>query len=82
MNTPTRIPLTFPIEHDGLPIAEVALRRPTVGDHLAAQKVAGTDAEREVRLIANLAELPPEAILKLDLKDYAAIQRALSGFLS
>ena len=41
-----------------------------------------SDAEREVRLIANLAELPPEAILKLDLKDYAAIQRALSGFLS
>lgn len=82
MNTPTRIPLTFPIEHDGLPIAEVALRRPTVGDHLAAQKVAGTDAEREIRLIANLAELPPEAILKLDLKDYAAIQKALAGFLS
>jgi len=36
-----RIPLHFPIEHDGVPIAEVALRRPTVGDHLAAQKSSG-----------------------------------------
>jgi len=76
-----RIKLNFPIEHDGLPIQEIALRRPTVGDHLAAQKAAGTDAEREIRLIANLAELPTDAILKLDMKDYAQLQKALGGFL-
>ena len=77
-----RIPLGQPIEHDGLPIKEIALRRPTVGDHLAAQKTGGTDAEREIRLIANLAELPPEAIHQLDMADYMAIQQVLSGFLS
>lgn len=77
-----RISLSFPIEHDGVPIAEIALRRPTVGDHLAAQKAAGTDAEREIRLIANLAELPPAAIHRLDMKDYAALQKVLGGFLS
>lgn len=76
-----RIPLNFPIEHDGVPITEVALRRPTVGDHLAAQKAAGTDAEREIRLVANLSELPPEAIHKLDMKDYAKLQKVLGGFL-
>ena len=76
-----RIPLSFPIEYDGLPIAEIALRRPTVGDHLAAQKAVSTDAEREIRLIANLAELPPEVIHKLDMKDYAALQKVLGGFL-
>ncbi|MCX8018568.1 MAG: phage tail assembly protein, partial [Rhodocyclaceae bacterium] len=64
-----------------LTIREVGLRRPTVGDHLLVAKLNLSDAEREVRLIANLAELPPEAIMKLDLKDYAAIQRALAGFL-
>ena len=31
MNTAERITLNFPIEHDGLPIKEIALRRPTVG---------------------------------------------------
>ena len=40
MNTAERIKLNFPIEHDGVPIADIALRRPTVGDHLAAQKSA------------------------------------------
>ncbi len=80
-HTPERINLSFPIEHDGLPIKEIALRRPTVGDHLAAQKVAGTDAEREIRLISNLAELPPAAIHQLDMKDYAQLQKVLGGFL-
>ena len=82
MNTPESIHLSFPIELDGLPIAEIALRRPTVGDHLAAQKATGSDAEREIRLMANLAELPPAAIHKLDMKDYAALQKVLGGFLS
>ena len=67
---------------DGLPIKEIVLRRPTVGDHLAAQTSGGTDAEREIRLIANLAELPPEAIHQLDMADYMAVQQVLSGFLS
>ncbi|WP_428995788.1 phage tail assembly protein [Lamprobacter modestohalophilus] len=33
-------------------------------------------------MIANLAELPPEAIHQLDMADYLAIQQVLSGFLS
>jgi len=81
MNTTERIKLNFPIEHDGVPISDIALRRPTVGDHLAAQKAAGTDAEREIRLVANLAELPPPAIHRLDMQDYARVQKVLSGFL-
>jgi hypothetical protein len=53
-----------------------------VGDHLAAQKAVATDAEREIRLMANLSDLPPAAIHKLDMKDYAALQKVLGGFLS
>jgi hypothetical protein len=41
MNTSGRITLNFPIEHEGLPIQETALRRLTVGYHLAAQKCKG-----------------------------------------
>lgn len=80
--TVERITLNYPIEHDGATVKEVAMRRPTVGDHLAAQKAAGNDAEREIRLLANLAELPPAAIHKLDMKDYARMQQVLAGFLS
>ncbi|HQT03423.1 MAG TPA: phage tail assembly protein [Thiotrichales bacterium] len=76
------ITLTYPIEHDGLPIKDIALRRPTVGDHLSVQKMTASDAEKEIRLIANLSELPPEVIYQLDMKDYAAIQKVLGDFLS
>ena len=37
------------------------------------RKPAGTDAERKIRLIANLAELPPAVIHRLDMKDYAQL---------
>jgi len=30
MSTAERIKLSFPIEHDGVPIGDIALRRPTV----------------------------------------------------
>jgi hypothetical protein len=82
MHPTERVTLGMPIEYDGLPIKEIGLRRPTVGDHLAAQKSGGNDAEREITMIANLAELPPEAIHQLDMADYMAIQQVLSGFLS
>ena len=45
------------------------------------QGFVSTDAEREIRLIANLAELPPAAIHQLDMKDYAQLQKVLGGFL-
>lgn len=75
------ITLTYSINHDGLPIKEIALRRPTVGDHLSVQKMTASDGEKEIRLIANLSELPPEAIYQLDMKDYAEIQKTLASFL-
>ena len=81
MNT-NIVTLTYPIEHDGLPIKDIALRRPTVGDHLSVQKMTASDAEKEIRLIANLSELAPEVIYQLDMKDYAAIQKVLGDFLS
>lgn len=43
---PERITLNFPIEHDGLPIQEIALRRPTVGDHLASVHLALKERSR------------------------------------
>ena len=43
------------------------------------RKPAGTDAERKIRLIANLAELPLVMIHRLDMKDYAQLQKVLGG---
>lgn len=78
----TRISLDYLITHNAQTISELALCRPTVGDNLAAQKAGASDAEREIRLIANLSEVAPEVVHLLDMKDYSKMQQVLAGFLS
>ena len=79
---PTTVTLEYPFEFEGRTVDRLSLRRPTVADNLAVQKAAATDAEREIRLLANLAEVTPETIHRMDLKDYGKLQSALASFLS
>lgn len=76
------VTLDYPFEFEGQRISSLSLRRPTVGDNLAVQKAVTSDAEREIRLLANLAEVTPETIHRMDLKDYGKLQSALASFLS
>ncbi|MBY0545322.1 MAG: phage tail assembly protein [Gammaproteobacteria bacterium] len=76
-----KIKLTETIKIDGVVISELTLRRPKVRDRLAVERLANSDAEKEVALIANLADIPKDAVEELDLADYAKIQEALQGFL-
>ena len=76
------VTLEYPFEFEGHAVNSLSLRRPTVADNLAVQKAALTDAEREIRLLANLAEVTPETIHRMDLKDYGKLQSALASFLS
>jgi len=76
-----KIKLNEPIKIDGVSILELTLRRPKVRDRLAVERLGTNDAEKEVALIANLADIPKDAVEDLDLADYAKIQEALQGFL-
>lgn len=76
-----KIKLNEPIKIDCVSISELALRRPKVRDRLAVERLGTNDAEKEVALIANLADIPKDAVEELDLADYAKIQEALQGFL-
>lgn len=76
-----KIKLTETIKIDGVVISELTLRRPKVRDRLAVERLGNTDAEKEVALIANLADIPKDAVEELDLADYGKIQEALQGFL-
>lgn len=76
------IRLNQPITVDGQTLNEITLRRPKVRDRLIVERLGTTDAEKEVALIANLAELPTNAIEELDLTDYVKIQGVLQDFLS
>ena len=76
------IQLQYPVKVNGLDIATLNLRRPRVRDMLAASKMKGSDAEKEIRMFCNLCEVEPEVIESLDLADYARLQQVYQSFLS
>ena len=76
------IKLAHPVEADGGTVSALQLRRPVVRDMLAADKAAGSEAEKEVRMFANLCEVAPGVIEALDLADYTTLQETYKGFLS
>ncbi len=76
------IKLRFPIESEGQTVAEVTLRRPTVGDMLHADRAKGSDADKEIKMFSNLTELSLTAIESLDLADYQQLQKEYQDFLS
>ena len=77
-----KIKLDNPIKIDGVEVHEISLRAPKVRDLIAAGKKNISESEREVNLIANLAEISPETVQDLDLRDYMKIQNWLKDFLS
>lgn len=76
------VPLAFPITYDGRTIDSVTLRRPRVGDSLAAQRNAASPAELEIQLMALLTGLPISAIELIDMQDYTALQQALKDLVT
>jgi hypothetical protein len=76
-----KIILEHPIQYNGVALKEISLRRPKVRDRLVVDRMTVTDAEKEILLIANLAEISREAIEEIDLADYANIQKVLQSFL-
>lgn len=76
------VELKYPINVHGTEISALSLRRPTVRDRLLSEKTSGTESDKEVRFIANLCELAPDDIEKLDMADYVKVQEVLAGFLS
>ncbi|GHU25512.1 hypothetical protein FACS189472_18700 [Alphaproteobacteria bacterium] len=76
-----KIKLNEPIKIDGILVHEISLRRPKVRDRLLVEKGNGSDAEKEVNFIANLASITPEDVQEIDLQDYAKIQDVLRNFL-
>ena len=74
--------LNFPITLNGVETKEISIRRPTVGDQLLADKLGGSDAEKEIAFMANLAGCAPDDLHKLDLKDYQKLQEIFRSFLS
>lgn len=76
------ITLTIPVTVENVTYEKLNIRRPKVRDRLAVEKIKKTDAEKEIAMIANLAEVSVETIEELDLADYSKVQEVLQGFLA
>lgn len=78
------IALDFPIKIDGVECSRLTLRRPKVGDILAAEEGAKGRSEKEIEILsfANLCQVTPAEIRDLDLGDYQKLAKAFSAFLS
>ena len=77
-----KIKLDNPIKVDGVEVSEISLRQPKVRDLLISGKKNVSEEEKEINLIANLAEIPVDSVEDLDLRDYLKIQDWLKDFLS
>lgn len=74
------IKLQDPITIDNVTYDELNIRRPKVRDRLAVERMKKTDAEKEIAMIANLAEVDIRVIEELDLADYGKILQSFADF--
>ena len=74
------IKLDYPINFAGATINEITLRRPTVKDMRVARITGKDDAAQEINLIANLAQITPDAVESMDMADFKKAQEALLSF--
>ena len=75
------IELEYPITVAGASVGVLSMRRPKVGDILAANRIKD-DVEKEVSIFANLCQVAPADIHALDYKDYRKLQETFLGFTS
>ncbi|SNS16376.1 Phage tail assembly chaperone protein, E, or 41 or 14 [Humidesulfovibrio mexicanus] len=74
--------LEFPLMLDGGEVTALVMRRPTVGDHLVAEKATGGELDAEVVLFGRLCSMNPEDLQLMDMADYKGLQEIYKGFLS
>lgn len=70
-----------PLMIDGTEVKSVNMREPLVEDQLAVDHIQSA-GKSEVAIIANLCELPPEAIGSLKMRQYGRLQDAYRAFMS
>jgi hypothetical protein len=76
------IELEYPIVVDGVEVSSVTMRRLKVADLMAYDKMKCSEAERDLRTLANICELPPAALQEMDAADYLELREVMQGFLS
>jgi hypothetical protein len=74
------ITLAEPRNIGGIVQKSVRMREPTVNDQMVADEMNGSDASKEVGMMANLLEVTPDDIRALPLREYKRLQVAFKFF--
>jgi hypothetical protein len=75
------ITLSKPITISGAQVTEIIMREPNVADQLAMDKTSGSEAEKEITMMANLCMISKDDIKQLKLRDYKRVQTAFGLFI-
>jgi len=76
------IELAEPVVVAGVKTSTISMRAPKVRDMLIMDKMGGSDAEKEIRLIASLCDIDQATIEDMSLADYRKLQDGYRSFLS
>lgn len=80
-NGTTDVKLSRPIKANGVEVSELRMREPVVNDQLVMEEMSGSDALKELAMIANLCQVAPDDLKQLTLRDYKKVQKAFVGFI-
>lgn len=75
------VTLDIPVALADRKLTELTMRRPTVKDHIEADKGGGGDLASEVRLFGRMCKVNPEDLETLDMADYQRLQAVYKSFL-
>lgn len=81
MSEKKTIELSSAISIDGAQVSVLTMREPTVLDQLAMDRSGGSDAEKELNMIAALCMVKPTDLHQLTLRDYKKVTAAFVGFI-
>ena len=82
MSESTEIVLDYPVTVDAERYDRLSMRRWKVADRLRVHRAGGDDADKELRMFADLCGVPVDAILELDGADYEKLVATYRGFSS
>ena len=74
------VTLDFPVMFNNTEITALSIRRPRVKDQMIADKQNKDNTDKEIHLMALLAEVERELIQELDMSDYEQVQKVIVGF--
>lgn len=82
MSEVTEIVLDYPVTVDAERYDRLSMRRWKVADRLRVHKAGGDDADKEIRMMADLCGVSQQVIMELDGADYDKLVSAYKSFSS